>query len=195
MLSLEKNGNKNKAILLTMGALLLPILMTSCGITDKTENQNIVYFLFGLIDKYQSGKFFLLSTIAAAIYWVLYFINKRKYKEERMYGECENDSGKGYDYFLFKKGINKLAGRSDTFNTIINLFSFFCYAFPFVCPALAVLLFYSWIIHSRGALYWIVCIATYIVLFPKSPKSRSVWVKVWSVISLAGFILMLTYSI
>lgn len=192
MLSLEKNVNKHKTILLTTGVLLLSILMTSCGITDKTENQNIVHFFFGLIDKDQSETFFLVSTVAAAIYWTVYFINKREYRESRMYEECENDPRKGYEYFLLEKGNLRWGGTNTggAGSQILGGFMSLCYGFPYLCPALAVLLFYSWIIHSRGVLYWIVCVATYIVLFPKSQKSRALWVKVWSVVSAVGWIVV-----
>ena len=57
---------------------------------------------------------------------------------------------------------------------------------PFVCAVSPILIVYSWLIHTRGILYWLLCIATYLAFrfVPKwlgidMTKFLGIWTQVW----------------
>lgn len=185
-------------LLMAIGAVLM-FMAVSCGVTKDTTVYDEGKFLFINIDKESTQTLFLWSAIVVAIYWFFRIIESKGLKDEIRVLEGRDESS-----ITFEEVGNKLLETadivmdSDKANDTVRGF----YVIVRIAPALSlifpILAFWSWIIHSRGVLYWVFCVVSFLAIWflPKwlgfdNSKIVNLWFYLWSIITVIACLIMI----
>ena len=176
---------------------VLMVLATSCGINvdTKPSSDEIGKFLFVEIDKSMTEFCFLFVGVILVVYWAFFFWYKRSFVKkseeilENILGH-ERKFSMVNSHSLFIEEVEKEieAYPDDTF---VRMVLFAIKGAKTICLAMPILVFYSWIIPTRGILYWALCIATFLAfkfipgrLGIDTRKISIIWMYIWTVITL-----------